>query len=299
MFVGGGSFQEYCEFMILASCCFDFSALIAIRVVSDDGDSFTSWATISGPAFRGLPDLPADKDVNPTGFQDCMFFGNCSGGYGGCENQTMFYTGEKGLPCSKVPVPAAATCGVGGRPAVSFKGGTGQPVATKFVPPWYRWAAAMSADGSEGPDGGMLPPSDSCAFEFHAARAGGATAFANWATVPFGGSQPYSMPPVEVCNNETGVPMCSGTADSAGNPCAMNSGNTGCAVASGDCTFAAGRFSVGACSKQCCAYCLADKDCVEAQLNGNTCQLIHLDPKLPFNPYDNASMGITTVVPRK
>eukprot|EP01050_Picozoa_sp_SAG11_P007791 SAG11_NODE_660_length_7893_cov_4.055042_6_plen_202_part_00 len=59
MFVGGGSFQEYY-----------------------DGGNFTSWATISGPRFRGVQGQT--EDIVPTGFQTCCFFGNCSGGYGGC-----------------------------------------------------------------------------------------------------------------------------------------------------------------------------------------------------------------------
>ena len=55
MMVGGGSFQEYY-----------------------DGGNFTSWATISGPRFRGVKGQTTD--ITPTGFQDCAFFGNCSGG---------------------------------------------------------------------------------------------------------------------------------------------------------------------------------------------------------------------------
>ena len=126
MLVGGGSFQEYY-----------------------DGDTFTSWASISGPRFRGVAGQEAD--IVPTGFQDCMFFGNCSGGYGGCENQTLFFTAGGAANCSKEPVPAAATCGHDGLPSVSFKGGPGQPVPSVDVPPWYRWAANFSADGSSGP----------------------------------------------------------------------------------------------------------------------------------------------------
>jgi len=57
MIVGGGSFQEYY-----------------------DGGNFTSWATISGPRFRGVAGQTAD--IVPTGIADCRFFGNCSGGYG-------------------------------------------------------------------------------------------------------------------------------------------------------------------------------------------------------------------------
>ena len=54
--VGGGSFQEFY-----------------------DGGNFTSWATISGPRFRGVKGQM--EDIVPTGFQACSFFGNCSGGY--------------------------------------------------------------------------------------------------------------------------------------------------------------------------------------------------------------------------
>ena len=65
-----------------------------------------------------------------------MFFGNCSGGYGGCQNQTTFTSlGGGTADCSKTPVAGVATCGQGGLPAVSFKGGSGQPVAPRFIPP--------------------------------------------------------------------------------------------------------------------------------------------------------------------
>ena len=45
---------------------------------ADDGGNFTSWATISGPVFRGVKGQT--EDIVPTGFQACCFFGNCSGG---------------------------------------------------------------------------------------------------------------------------------------------------------------------------------------------------------------------------
>jgi hypothetical protein len=56
----------------------------------------------------------------PTGFQSCCFFGNCSGGYGGCQNQSMFYSagaGGKDAKCSKQPTASEATCGYGGLPS--------------------------------------------------------------------------------------------------------------------------------------------------------------------------------------
>jgi len=238
MVVGGGSFQEFF-----------------------DGGNFTSWATISGPRFRGVQGQT--KDITPTGFQACAFFGNCSGGYGGCHNETLFYSKGAGAgDCSKTPIAAGATCGHEGMPAVSFKGGPGQPVANDFIPPWYHWAPKFSSDGSAGPDGGTLPESDSCEYAFHSNRLGGSDSFANWATIPYGGSQPYSMP--QNCDNET-----------------------------------SGAGSVGRCSRLCCAYCLADKDCVEATLIGHGCHLFHVDSKLPFTPWNNASMGITTVLPKR
>ena len=236
MLVGGGSFQEFY-----------------------DGGNFTSWATISGPVFRGVAGEPGD--VAPTGFQPCCFFGNCSGGYGGCQNQTLFYSlgsGDDG--CSRAPTAGRATCGHDGLPAVSFKGGEGQPIAGYFVPPWYHWAAEFNADGSAGPDGGTLPGSDRCEFAFHSDRPGGDNGFANWATVPYPGSQPYSMP--EQCGAET-----------------------------------AGAGTVGPCSRLCCAYCHADPKCVQAKLIGRGCHLYHADPKLPFGRWNNASAGITLVVP--
>ena len=197
----------------------------------------------------------------PTGFQACCFFGNCSGGYGGCQNQTVFFsTGASDPDCSKSPIAGKPTCGYNGLPAVSFKGGEGQPIAAYFVPPWYNWAAQFNADGSAGPDGGTLPESRSCDFAFHSNRGGGTNSFANWASIPYPGSQPFSMP--EKCDAEV-------------------------------------KGSVGRCARLCCAYCLADKECVEATLIGRGCHLIHVDPKLPFGPWNNASTGITTVVPKR
>merc|ERR1711879_692453 len=136
-----------------------------------DGGNFTSWATISGPRFRGVEGQT--QDIIPTGFQPCCFFGNCSGGYGGCHNETVFYTKGGSEDCSKVPVAAEATCGHEGLPAQSFKGGPGQPVANHFVPPWYRWAPTFSSDGTSGPDGGTIPQSGICDFAFHTNRDGG------------------------------------------------------------------------------------------------------------------------------
>jgi hypothetical protein len=240
MFVGGGSFQEYY-----------------------DGGNFTSWATISGPRFRGVEGQK--EDIVPTGFQQCCFFGNCSGGYGGCQNQSMFYSsGGADAKCSKAPTAAEATCGYGGLPAVSFKGGFGQPVDPQFVPPWYNWAPKMSKDGSAGPDGGMLPVSSDCDFAFHSNRDGGDQSATTWSTIPYPGSQPYSMP--EKCDGEA--------------------------------------LKAGQCSKQCCAYCLADRDCVEARLGyegAPGCVLVHSNLKLPFGPWNNSTKDnpITTIIPRR
>eukprot|EP01046_Picozoa_sp_COSAG06_P007865 COSAG06_NODE_392_length_16344_cov_4.086981_4_plen_76_part_00 len=57
---------------------------------------------------------------------------------GGCQNDTMFFShgGENATDCSKTPTAAKPTCGYDGLPSVSFKGGSGQPVAPKFIPPW-------------------------------------------------------------------------------------------------------------------------------------------------------------------
>merc|ERR1711871_799018 len=143
--------------------------------------------------FRGVQGHT--KDIIPTGFQACAFFGNCSGGYGGCHNETTFYSKSGSEDdCSKEPVAAKATCGFGGLPAVSFKGGPGQPVADEFIPPWYRWAPVFNSDGTAGPDGGTLAESDSCGYAFHSNRMGGSNAFASWGSIPYPGSQPYVMP---------------------------------------------------------------------------------------------------------
>ena len=48
----------------------------------------------------------------------------------------MFSSLGPNADCSKKPTPAQATCGYDGLPAVSFKGGSGQPVAPHFIPPW-------------------------------------------------------------------------------------------------------------------------------------------------------------------
>lgn len=234
--VGGGSFQEFY-----------------------DGGNFTSWATISGPIFRGVENHSAD--IVPTGFQACCFFGNCSGGYGGCQNQTVFYSsGPTDPDCSKAPIAGKPTCGFNGLPAVSFKGGEGQPIADYFVPPWYNWAAKFNADGSAGPDGGTLPESGGCEFALDSNRGGGTNAFANWASIPYPGSQPFSMP--EKCDAEA-------------------------------------KGAIGRCARLCCAYCLKDEDCVEATLIGRGCHLFHADPKLPFGPWNNRSTGITTIAPKR
>jgi hypothetical protein len=109
---------------------------------------------------------------------------------GGCQNDTLFYS----LPasgtskCSPTPIAGGPTCGVNGLPAVSFKGGFEQPVAPHFVPPWYNWAVSFNQDGSAGPDGGMLPESDSCDFAFHSNRMGGSDSKdAQWQIVPYPG----------------------------------------------------------------------------------------------------------------
>jgi hypothetical protein len=60
-----------------------------------------------------------------------------------------------------------------------------------------------------------------------------------------------------------------------------------------------GAGKAGPCTQQCCAYCLADKDCVMARLIGRGCHLVHADPKLPFNAWNNKSAGITTITPRR
>ena len=171
-----------------------------------------------------------------------------SQGYGGCQNQTIFTSrGGPDAKCSKKPTAAEATCGYGGLPSTSFKGGFGQPVAPHFVPPWYNWASEFNADGSAGPDGGTLPGSAECDFLFHSSRDGGSDADAGqWQTIPYPGSQPYCMP--EKCDGEA--------------------------------------LKAGECSKQCCAYCLADKDCVEARLEYDGapgCVLIHAG-ELQFGP---------------
>lgn len=183
---------------------------------------------------------------------------------GGCQNDTLFYSlGSDAADCSETPIPGGATCGRDGLPAVSFKGGSGQPVAPHFIPPWYNWAAEFNADGSAGPDGGTLPESDKCEFAFHSNRMGGSdTKDAQWQIVPYPGSQPYSMP--QNCDAET-----------------------------------SGSGLVGRCSRLCCAYCMADKDCVEARLIGRACHLVHVDPNLPFAPWNNATKGITTITPRR
>ena len=56
----------------------------------------------------------------------------------------------------------------------------------------YHWAKAFNADGTAGPDGGTLPESGSCGFEFNTNRAGGDNSYASWANIPYPGSQPYA-----------------------------------------------------------------------------------------------------------
>jgi hypothetical protein len=51
--------------------------------------------------------------------------------------------------------------------------GEGQEVAKEWIPPWYNWAPVANADNSAGPDGGVLPPSDSCDFHYNTDQAGG------------------------------------------------------------------------------------------------------------------------------
>lgn len=102
--------------------------------------------------------------------------------------------------------------------------------------------------------------SSACDFAFNSNREGGSDSFASWATIPYPGSQPYSMP--HTCDSEA-------------------------------------EGTVGGCAMQCCAYCLADKNCVQARLIGTGCHLVHKDPKLPFAPWNNkTSKGITTILPR-
>lgn len=176
------------------------------------------------------------------------------------------------------------------------------------------------------PDGGTLPESGSCDFDFHSNRNGGTDGFSSWASIPYPGSQPYSMP--QKCDAE-------------------------------------GKDVVGRCSRLCCAYCavwavfmlgglglhqvlglrcsqctwglfarahppcsdaarslprnmlqtercragfscghlrlpgLADGDCAQATLIGTGCHLFHADPKLPFGPWNNASTGITSILPKR
>ena len=173
---------------------------------------------------------------------------------GGCHNETTIGTltgGHKGLP------------------AVHFNSGEGTSVEPQWIPPWYHWAAKFNADGSAGPDGGALPLADAsaCDFLFHTNREGGENNAFDWQNVPYGGSQPTSMPPIATCNAET-----------------------------------AGVGKVGECSRKCCAYCLGDKDCAQATLIGNGCHVFHPSTKTPLVPWahaNNKSAGITTILPKR
>eukprot|EP01050_Picozoa_sp_SAG11_P007789 SAG11_NODE_660_length_7893_cov_4.055042_4_plen_114_part_00 len=60
-----------------------------------------------------------------------------------------------------------------------------------------------------------------------------------------------------------------------------------------------GAGKAGPCTQQCCAYCLADKDCVMARLIGRGCHLVHAEPKAPFTSWNNKSAGITSIMPRR
>ena len=96
--VGGGSFQEYY-----------------------DGGNFTNVAAISGPIFRGVEGY-TKGDVQPTAMTDCTFFGNCSGGYGGCHNETTTHCVPKD----------GCTSGYSGLATQTFHGG-----AATFFAPFY------------------------------------------------------------------------------------------------------------------------------------------------------------------
>ena len=67
-----------------------------------------------------------DADVGPTAMTDCTFFGNCSGGYGGCHNETTSHCVPK----------AGCSSGYKGLATQTFKGGEGQEVAPEWIPPW-------------------------------------------------------------------------------------------------------------------------------------------------------------------
>ena len=158
---------------------------VCLRVLCGAGN-FTSVAAISGPIFRGVEGytkvcLPScmsllycplssrdlscflQGDVQPTAMTDCTFFGNCSGGYGGCHNETTTHCVPKD----------GCTSGYKGLATQTFFGGEGQEVAHEWIPPWYNWAARPNEDDSAGPDGGVLPPSDSCDFHYNTDQAGG------------------------------------------------------------------------------------------------------------------------------
>ena len=160
--------------------------------------------------------------------------------------------GRSPTSCSKLPTPDMATCGYGGLPAVSFKGGPHQPVAAEFIPPWYHWAAQFNADGSAGPDGGTLPESGSCGFKFNTNRDGGDVGYASWTNIPYPGSQPYSMP--QKCAAEA-------------------------------------KGSVGRCARLCCAYVIRNapflRNGVAIGIADSVCLITATPTRLPRPPSQN------------
>ena len=76
-----------------------------------------------------------DGDVGPTAMTDCTFFGNCSGGYGGCHNETTSHCVPK----------AGCTSGYKGLATQTFKGGEGQEVAPEWIPPWCTRTAHLTS----------------------------------------------------------------------------------------------------------------------------------------------------------
>eukprot|EP01047_Picozoa_sp_COSAG01_P034216 COSAG01_NODE_2560_length_7453_cov_14.661817_4_plen_580_part_00 len=231
-----------------------------------DGGNFTAVASISGPVFRGVTGL-SDRPVLPRAFSNCAFQGNCTGGYGGCHNETTSYCVAPGAG------GAGPRCEHGTLPTLTLSGGQGQVLAPEFVPPWYHWAAETSADGSAGPDGGVLPPSTQCVFKTKTNRLGGLIASRHWGHVKM----------VEY-NSSTGKRLADKLA---------------CAPEKSD--------QVGACATMCCAHCRADPGCVEARLTGIGCALMHDDPGTPpahhpFVPWTHANTNISgtmTIVPNR
>ena len=241
MLVGGGSFEEYY-----------------------DGGNFTAVATISGPVFRSVT-AQAETEIVPRAFSTCAFLGNCSGGYGGCHNGTASFCHPPGS--GAVP-ECSSSEGFRGLPTLKLMGGQGQPVAQKFLPPWYRWARETTPDGSAGPDGGVLPPSTQCDFKLKTNRMGGAVASVHWGHVTM---KEYEQ-------------------------------HTGRLVAPKLTCLAEKQDTLGACAAMCCAHCRADASCVEAKLTGVGCALMHADQTKPFVPWSRANTnlsGTMTIVPHR